>query len=96
MPSHIIPRKGEQSFDEASVLALGALGWALADPDRAQRLLALTGLDPDSLRARLDDPALLGAVLGFLEAHEADLVGCAQALAVRPEVLVAARARIER
>jgi len=33
-------------------LALRALAWTLGDPDRAGRLLALTGLDPGDLRAR--------------------------------------------
>jgi hypothetical protein len=35
----------------ADVLALAALGWVLQDESRAERLLALTGLTPDELRA---------------------------------------------
>src|SRR3546814_13733902 len=35
---------------EPSVLALMALAWTLADDRRADRLLALTGLDADALR----------------------------------------------
>jgi len=76
-------------------LALSALGWALAEPARAQRLLDLTGLSPDDLRGRAGDPAVLGAVLGFLESHEPDLVACAESLGVRPEALVAARREVE-
>jgi hypothetical protein len=76
-------------------LALAALGWALGENGRADRLLALTGLTPDDLRARLDDPALLAAVLRFLEAHEPDLVACAEALGVKPAQLVEARRRLE-
>ena len=81
---------------DPQTLALSALGWALADDGRAQRLLALTGLTADDLRERLGDPTLLAAVLGFLEAHEPDLIACAEALGVPPAELVDARGRLER
>lgn len=66
----------------------------LADHDRAERLLALTGLTPDTLRDGLGDPAFLSAVLEFLCAHEADLVAAADALGVAPEALATARERL--
>lgn len=75
---------------DAPTLALGALGWVLADPPRADRLLALTGLTPDDLRAGLGDPAVLGAVIEFLCGHEADLVAAAESLGVEPRHLAAA------
>jgi len=81
---------------EAEALALSALGWALSDPARAQRLLALTGITPDDLRSRLGDRSLLAEILRFLEAHEPDLLACADALEVTPERLVAARRSLER
>jgi hypothetical protein len=56
----------------------------------------VTGLDAAGLRARAGEPALLAAALGFLEAHEPDLIACADALGVRPAQLVAARAALER
>jgi hypothetical protein len=76
--------------------ALSALGWILAEGDRAGRLLALTGLTPDDLRSRLGEPAVLAAILRFLEAHEPDLVACAAALDVGPADLVEARRSLER
>lgn len=76
-------------------LALGALAWTLGDSARASRLLGVTGLEPGELRARAGEPALLAACLGFLEAHEPDLIACADALDVRPAQLVAARAALE-
>ena len=82
----------DTNYDEA--LALQALAWTLSDGDRAQRLLDLTGLDPDDLRARADTPEVLGAVLGFLEGHEPDLVACAAALQVKPAALVDAHRRL--
>jgi hypothetical protein len=84
-----------QDTNNPETLALAALGWALSEPARAQRLLALTGLDPADLRDRLGDPSLLAAILRFLEAHEPDLVACAEALDVAPADLVQARRRLE-
>jgi hypothetical protein len=76
-------------------LALHALAWTLAEPDRAARLLALTGLAPADLRARAGEPAVLSATLCFLENHEPDLVACAAALDTSPAALTAARRRLE-
>jgi adenine/guanine phosphoribosyltransferase-like PRPP-binding protein len=81
---------------EASTLALGALGWTLGEDKRAQRLVALTGLTPAGMRERLGDRDFLAAVLRFLEGHEPDLIGCADALGVPPAALVAAREALER
>ncbi|WP_345724357.1 DUF3572 family protein [Qipengyuania vesicularis] len=72
------------------MLALEALGWALTDERRADRLLSLTGLTPERLRHGLDDRSVQAAVLEFLAAHEPDLIAAADALNTRPEVLVAA------
>jgi hypothetical protein len=83
----------ETNDDEA--LALGALGWTLSDDARASRLLAITGVTPDLLRERLEDRAFLAAVLAFLEAHEPDLIACADELNVAPARLVAARVGLE-
>jgi hypothetical protein len=86
-----------QETNEAAdvALALAALGWAISDPARAERLLALTGLDPDSLRAGLGDRQLLAAILRFLEAYEPDLLACADEIGATPVSLVEARRRLE-
>jgi len=76
---------------EPSVLALMALAWTLADDRRADRLLALTGLDADTLRAGVGDPAMLGAVLAFLADHEPDLIACAENIDSTPTALIAAK-----
>ena len=81
--------------NDGETLALGALGWVLADDARAARLLALTGLTAGGLRARVEDRAFLAAVLRFLENHEPDLIACAGALGVLPPGLVAARRELE-
>jgi len=85
----------EEQTNEAEAIALAALGWILEDASRASRLLALTGLTPEMLRARIGDPALLAAALRFLEGHEPDLVGCANDLGVAPLRLIESRRRLE-
>lgn len=76
-------------------MALRALAWTLAEQARADRMLALTGLSGDDLRERAMEPAVLAALLGFLEAYEPDLIACADALAVKPDDLVQAREALE-
>ncbi|PIX66863.1 MAG: DUF3572 domain-containing protein [Sphingomonadales bacterium CG_4_10_14_3_um_filter_58_15] len=75
---------------DSDIIALQALGWVLQDQDRAERLLALTGLDPRELRSGLEDPAMLSSLLGFLANHEPDLLACAEAIGVAPGKLAAA------
>ena len=85
-----------EQTNDAEAVALRALGWTLSDDARASRLLALTGLTPETLRARIGEPALLAAAIRFLEAHEPDLVACAEALGVTPPALVETRRELER
>ena len=79
----------------AEAVALRALGWTLSDDARAGRLLALTGLTPETLRDRIGEPDLLAAVLRFLEAHEPDLIACAEHLDLTPLRLIESRRRLE-
>ncbi len=80
---------------DATTLALQALGWALADEARAQRLLSLTGLTPDILRGAVGERATQAAILRFVENHEPDLVACAVAIDASPQQLVAARRELD-
>lgn len=88
-------RAPDTNIQDSATLALSALAWTLSDGPRAERLLALTGLDAGELRARAADPELLAAVLGFLESHEPDLMACADALDVKPEALIRAHQELE-
>ena len=80
---------------DAHAIALLALATAVSDERRARRFLDLTGIGTDELRARAGEPALLAALIRFLEAHEPDLVAVAEAMEVEPEALVAARRELE-
>ncbi|MEJ7934443.1 DUF3572 domain-containing protein [Sphingobium sp. AN558] len=87
---------GKRDGADAVTLALMALGWTLADERRADRLLALTGLDADALRGGIDNPAILAEVLAFLADHEPDLIACADAIDSTPSALIAAREELTR
>ena len=76
-------------------LALAALAETFGEQRRAQRFLDLTGIGTDELRARAGEPSLLIALIGFLEAHEPDLVAVAEGLGVAPADLVEARRTLE-
>lgn len=83
------------STNDAETLALSALAATLTDERRAQRFLALSGIDTDDLRRRAPEPSLLAALLRFLEGHEPDLIDVAEAIGVKPQDLVAAREELE-
>lgn len=84
-----------QNDNDPVTLALAAFAATLSDERRAQRFIDLTGIGTDELRGRLDDPALLGAVLRFLEAYEPDLIAVAKEIGVPPAELVDARQKLE-
>ncbi|GLV22359.1 hypothetical protein TomMM35A_22080 [Sphingobium sp. TomMM35A] len=89
-------RLGLADDEDASTLALMALAWTLGDEQRADRLLALTGLDADALRAGINDKMVLRAVLDFLADHEPDLIACADAIDTTAEKLITARRELGR
>jgi hypothetical protein len=84
-----------QTPNDPVAVALAALAATLGDQRRAQRLLDLTGIGTDELRARAADPGLLAAVISFLEAFEPDLLAVSQEIGVEPAELIAARRQLE-
>ena len=76
-------------------VALAALAATLGCERRAQRFIDLTGIGTDELRRRAAEPAVLAALLRFLEAHEPDLLEVAEAIGAKPADLVKARAQLE-
>lgn len=85
----------EDLSNQAIVTALSALGWIVQEPARADRLLALTGLSPETLREGAGNPSILASLLHYLEAYEPDLIACAEALGIEPTALVRARTTLE-
>ena len=79
---------------DPETLALMALAYVAGDSDLLDRFLALSGLDLEGLKARAQDPVLLGATLDFLLAHEPDLMAFAAHSELRPESIAAARRKL--
>lgn len=83
--------RGRMDRQGAENIAIGALGHIVRDDERLERFLALTGLDPGSIRSAAADPHFLESVLDHVCADEALLVSLAGDLHVRPEAIAQAR-----
>lgn len=79
-----------QSSD-AETLALKVLAFLAGEDEALDRFLTLSGILPQDLRARVDDPLLLGAVLDFLLGDDALLTAFAQGEGIDPKVVHQAR-----
>lgn len=77
--------------EAANELAIDALAWLAADPERLDRFLALTGIGLDTIRDAATQPGFLSAVLDHLCADEATLLAFAAELGKPPEFVSAAR-----
>ena len=55
----------------AEIVGLKALAHLVNDSEAMERFLHLSGLDPAELRARAEDPSLLGAVLAYFLTDDA-------------------------
>ncbi|MEN0000191.1 MAG: DUF3572 domain-containing protein [Pseudomonadota bacterium] len=60
--------------DATQVIAISALSWIAADGEQISRFIALTGIEPDQMRAAASQPGFLAGVLGFLLEHEPTLM----------------------
>ena len=81
--------------NDPAILALRALAATLGDERLAQRFISLSGIDPPELRQSASEPAVLAALLRFLESHEPDLLAIAEQIEVDPQALVRARRELE-
>lgn len=76
------------------MLAIEALSFFAADPARLARFLALTGIDPGSIKTLAHSPAFLAAVLDHLGSDEALLLEFAQESGRNPMDISRARATL--
>ena len=99
MENSVAPRGGRfkslTSRKDGEDLAVAALGFLAAEPDRLARFLALSGLGPDNLRAAAADPGFFAAVLDYVLSDEPLLLGLAAERSVPPERIAAARAALD-
>ena len=76
---------------KANELAVSALVFLAADADRLGRFLALTGLEPQTIRLAAQEPGFLAGVLDHIAGDENLLLAFAGENGVRPEEVSRAR-----
>ena len=81
--------------ETAETIAAQGLAFLAADAQRLQRFLALTGLTPATLKARIGTAEVLCAVLNHLALDESLLLTFAVSSRVAPESIAAALARLD-
>ena len=86
--------KQSASADAARSLAVDALAFIAADPERLDRFLGLTGLGPHNLRTAAADPAFLSSVLDYLAGDEELLVAFAAEACLEPEAVARAQSAL--
>lgn len=86
-----MPRPPPDRAADAETVALQAVAWLAADPDRLSRFMVLSGTDPDVLRDGLTDPGLLGGVVDYLLQDDGQLVAFADAIGMAPERIAGMR-----
>jgi hypothetical protein len=83
--------KGKLGHDEAQTMAVEGLGFLADDTDRLDRFLALSGLNPATLRAAAGAPGFLLAVLDHIAGDESLLIAFSTAAGHDPRDIARAR-----
>jgi hypothetical protein len=76
--------------ERAQEIAIAALGYIAADPELLPRFLAITGIEPQSIRTAAQEPGFLAGVLHFIAAHEPTLMSFAESTGIQPDAIVQA------
>ena len=82
--------RGAMTQDAAEGLAIQALSFIAAEPERLGRFLAVTGIGPTEIRAAAREPGFLAGVLQYLSTDERLARDFAANTQCRPEDLVRA------
>jgi hypothetical protein len=75
----------------AEIVAIQALSFIAADPERLGLFLAETGIGPQNLRAAASDPQFLASVLDFVLRDDATVTAFSKATELHPTNVAAAR-----
>ena len=79
------------SSQDATELAIGALGFIAADDRLLPRFLAISGIEAGQIRSAAAEPGFLAGVLGFILAHEPTLMDFCAASGHKPDTVAAAQ-----
>lgn len=83
-------REQEHRRNEAEAMAVAALAFLAAEPERLARFLALAGIAGADIRRAAREPGFLAAVMEHLMGDEALLLAFAGEQDVKPETVVRA------
>ena len=86
--------QGAAAQERATELAILALTFMAAEPERLNGFLAVSGIGLDSLRAAASEPDFLAGVLDHLLADEAMLIAFAEEQGLDPAAIGRARAAL--
>jgi uncharacterized protein DUF3572 len=87
--AHRSDRKQRQ--EAAEELAIAALGFIAAEPERLGRFLAVTGIGPETIRDAAREPQFLGGVLDHIAGDERLLLAFASENGLDPSEVNRAR-----
>ena len=87
-------RRSQVSRDTAEMLAIQALAFIAAEPERLARFLGMSGIAPADIRAAAREPAFLAGVLEHMLAEESLLIAFAEGAGVDPGEIARARSAL--
>ncbi len=87
-------KAGSGGQEAAQALAIAALGYLAAEPERIGAFLALSGIGPEAIRDAAREPHFLAGVLEHVASDERLLVAFAAEAGVKPEAIVRAQAAL--
>ena len=74
----------------AEALAVEALGFLAAEPERLGRFLAVTGIGPDEIRDAAREPHFLAGLLDHIASDESMLIEFAAHAKIKPDAVLRA------
>jgi hypothetical protein len=80
--------------EAAENLAIQALTYLAAEPEKLDAFLASAGIDAGAIRAAAREPGFLAGVLDHLAANERLLIGFAEEVGCDPSLVMRARATL--
>lgn len=93
-PQRGIGKGDERAREAAQSLAVQALSYLAAEPERLGRFLAVSGLGPESIRAAAADPAFLAGVIEYIASDEPLLLDFAAEAQLKPATVMGALAAL--
>ena len=87
-------KSGDTEREQAATLAIEALSFLAAEPERLGQFLALSGIGPEAIREAAGDPNFLAAVIGHVASDERLLLDFAAHAQIKPTAVMRALAAL--